>query len=192
MMTTARWAGVAVATAALVLGPGRPLAAPPVPPSGYTIGPEDLLDVTVWNNTGISRTVPVRPDGKISLPLLDDVQAAGLTPKQLKDDLTRRLAKYISSPEVSVIVREIHSFRVAVIGEVIKPGRYDFRSRASVLDAIAIAGGFSPFASRSKLVIVRVEGSTVTRIPCDYNKVVSADGQQESFFLRPGDTLIVP
>src|SRR2546422_2597301 len=192
MMTTARWAGAAVATAALVLGPGCPLAAPPVPTSGYTIGSGDLLEVTVWNNAGISRTVPARPDGKISLPLLDDVQAAGVTPKQLKDDLTRRLAKYVSSPEVSVIVREIHSLRVAVVGEVNKPGRYDLRSRASVLDAIALAGGFSPFARRSKMVIVRVEGSTVTRIPCDYNKVVSADGQQESFFLRPGDTLIVP
>jgi polysaccharide biosynthesis/export protein len=116
------------------------------PTSGYTIGSGDLLEVTVWNNAGISRTVPVRPDGKISLPLLDDVQAAGLTPKQLKDDLTRRLAKYISSPEVSVIVREIHSLQVAVIGEVNKPGRYDLKSRASVIDAIALAGGFSHLA----------------------------------------------
>lgn len=192
MMTTARWAGAAVAVAALMLGAGRPLAAPPVPTIGYTIGPEDLLDITVWNNAGISRTVPVRPDGKISLPLLDDVQAAGLTPKQLKDDLTRRLAKYVASPEVSVIVREIHSLRVAVIGEVNKPGRYDFKSRASVLDAIALAGGFSPFAIRSKMVILRVEGSTVKRIPCNYNKVVAAEVELESFFLQPGDTLVVP
>jgi polysaccharide export outer membrane protein len=192
MMTTARWAGAAIAVAALMLGPGRPLAAPPVPTGGYTIGPEDLLDVTVWNNAGISRTVPVRPDGKISLPLLDDVQAAGLTPKQLKDDLTRRLAKYISSPEVSVIVREIHSLRVAVIGEVSKPGRYDLKSRASVLDAIALAGGFSPYATRSKMVILRVGGSTIKRIPCNYNKVVAAEVEPECFFLQPGDTLVVP
>jgi len=186
-----RWMGAAVVAAALVLGPGHPLAAPPVPPSGYTMGPEDVLDVTVWNNTGLSRTVPVRPDGMISLPLLDDVQAAGLTPKQLKADLTRRLAKYITSPEVSVIVREIHSLKVAVIGEVRKPGRYDLKSRTSVLDAIALAGGFNDFARRSKMSIVRVEGSTVTRIPCDYDKVVSS-GPVEAFFLRPGDTLIVP
>jgi len=126
-----RWAGAAVAVAALVLGPGYSLAAPPESPSGYTIGAEDILDVTVWNNTGISRTVPVRPDGKISLPLLDDVQAAGLTPRQLKADLTRRLAKYIGSPEVSVVVREIHSLKVAVIGEVRKPGRRD-RARRRV------------------------------------------------------------
>jgi polysaccharide biosynthesis/export protein len=192
MMTTARWAGAAVAVAALLLGPGRPLAAPPVLTSGYTIGPGDLLDVTVWNNAGISRTVPVRPDGKISLPLLDDVQAAGLTPKQLKDDLTRRLAKYISSPEVSVIVREIHSLQVAVIGEVNRPGRYDLKSRASILEALALAGGFSPFATRSKMVILRVEGSTIKRIPCNYNKVVAAEVEPESFFLQPGDTLLVP
>src|SRR6267142_857038 len=185
-----RWMGAAVVAAALVLGPGHPLAAPPVPPSGYTMGPEDVLDVTVWNNTGLSRTVPVRPDGMISLPLLDDVQAAGLTPKQLKADLTRRLAKYITSPEVSVIVREIHSLKVAVIGEVRKPGRYDVGSRASVLDALALAGGFNDWARRSKMVILRVEGSTVTRIPCDYDKVVS--GQLETFLLQPGDTLIVP
>ncbi len=192
MVATARWAGAAVVVLALMLGPGRPLAAPPIPPSGYTIGPEDLLDVTVWNNAAISRTVPVRPDGKISLPLLDDVQAAGLTPKQLKGDLARRLAKYISAPEVSVIVREIHSLRVAVLGEVNKPGRYDLKSRASVLDAIALAGGFSPYAARSKLVILRVAGSTVKRIQCNYNKVVAAEVEPESFFLQPGDTLVVP
>ena len=192
MVATARWAGAAVAVLALMLGPGRPLAAPPIPPSGYTIGPEDLLDITVWNNAAISRTVPVRPDGKISLPLLDDVQAAGLTPKQLKGDLARRLAKYISAPEVSVIVREIHSLRVAVLGEVNKPGRYDLKSRASVLDAIALAGGFSPYAARSKLVILRVAGSTVKRIQCNYNKVVAAEVEPESFFLQPGDTLVVP
>jgi len=186
-----RWAGAAVAVAALMLGPGSSLAAPPVPPSGYTIGAEDILDVTVRNNTVISRTVPVRPDGMISLPLLDDVQAAGLTPKQLKADLTRRPAKFIAAPEVSVVVREIHSLKVAVIGEVRKPGRYDLKSRTSVLDAIALAGGFNDFARRSKMTIVRVEGSTVTRIPCDYNKVVS-EGPIEVFFLRPGDTLVVP
>jgi polysaccharide export outer membrane protein len=176
---------------ALMLGPGCPLAAPPIPTNGYTIGPDDVLDVTVWNNVAISRTVPVRPDGKISLPLLDDVQAAGLTPRQLKDDLVRRLTKYISSPEVSVIVREIHSHQVAVLGEVNKPGRYSLKSRASILDAIALAGGFSPYANRSKLVILRVVGSTVKRIPCNYDKIVAADVEPESFFLQPGDTLVV-
>lgn len=190
-MTTARWAAAAIATV-MMLGSVLPLAATPVSTGEYTIGPEDILDITVWNNAAISRTVPVRPDGKISLPLLDDVQAAGLTPRQLKDDLRRRLTRYISAPEVSVIVREIHSMRVAVIGAVNKPGRYQLKSRATVLDAIALAGGFNTWARRSRMTIVRVEGSTVTRIPCDYDKVVSTDTQHESFFLRPGDTLVVP
>jgi polysaccharide export outer membrane protein len=190
-MVATRWASATIAVLALMVGAGA-VAASPIPTSGYTIGPDDVLDVTVWNNAAISRTVPVRPDGKISLPLLDDVQAAGLTPKQLKDDLARRLAKYISSPEVSVIVREIHSLQVAVLGEVKQPGRYALKNRASVLDAIALAGGFSPFANRSKLVILRVAGSTVKRIPCNYNKVVAADVEPESFFLQPGDTLVVP
>lgn len=185
-----RWAVAAVAVA-LGLGPGHAIAGPAVPPSGYTIGAEDILDITVWNNTVISRTVPVRPDGMISLPLLDDVPAAGLTPKQLKVDLTKRLARFISAPEVSVVVREIRSLKVAVIGEVRKPGRYDLKSRTSVLDALALAGGFNDFARRSKMMIVRVEGSTVTRIPCDYDKVI-ASGQPEVFFLQPGDTLVVP
>ena len=188
MMMT-KWASAAV-VAALVLGVVGAHAQPAS--NGYIIGPEDVLDITVWNNTGMSRTVPVRPDGKITLPLVDDVQAAGLSPRQLKDDLTRRLVKYIASPEVSVIVREVHSFRVAVLGEVNKPGRYDFKSRASVLEAIALAGGFSPFASRSKMVILRVDGSNVKRIPYDYNKVIAADGPSDGFFLRPGDTVIVP
>jgi polysaccharide export outer membrane protein len=191
MAATARWVGAAVAVSVLMLGPGCPLASPSIPTSGYTIGPADLLDITVWNNVGLSRTVPVRPDGKISLPLLDDVQAAGLTPKQLKDNLARRLSKYISSPEVSVIVREIHSLRVAVLGEVNRPGRYDLKSRATILDAIALAGGFSPYAARSKLVILRVVGSTVTRIPCNYDKIVAAEVEAESFFLQAGDTLVV-
>ncbi len=190
-MTTTMWTSAAITAAGLMLGVVNAPAAQTVS-TGYVIGSDDVLDITVWNNTGLSRTVPVRPDGKISLPLLDDVQAAGLSPKQLKDDLTRRLVKYVASPEVSVIVREIRSFRVAVIGEVNKPGRYDFKSRASVLEAIALAGGFNAFASKSKMVILRVDGSTLKRIPCDYNKVIAADGHSESYFLRPGDTVIVP
>jgi len=95
----------------------------------YRIGPEDVLDISVWNNTAISRTVPVRPDGKISLPLLNDVQAAGLTPMQLRDVLNKKLAEYLPTPEVSVIVREVHSFKVSVIGEVKRPGRHGRRAR---------------------------------------------------------------
>src|SRR5213594_2688427 len=161
----------------------------------YRIGPEDVLDIAVWNNTAISRTVPVRPDGKISLPLLNDVQAAGLTPMQLRDVLIKKLAEYIPAPEVSVIVREVHSIKVSVIGEVKKPGRHELKNRATVLDALAMAEGLGEFASRGRIVILRQEGNTLKRIPFNYNKVVSANGangEMENFLLQPGDIVVVP
>src|SRR5438093_9274241 len=158
----------------------------------YRIGPEDVLDISVWNNTAISRTVPVRPDGRISLPLLNDVQAAGLTPMQLRDALNKKLAEYIPTPEVSVIVREVHSFKVSVIGEVKKPGRHELKSRATVMDALAIAEGLGEFAARGRIVILRPDGNTLKRIPFNYNKVVSTDGELENFMLQPGDIIVVP
>ena len=185
-MTLARCGGVAIAAMALQIGVDCGLA------DQYTIGPDDVLDVAVWNNTAISRTVPVRPDGKISLPLVNDVQAAGLTPMQLKDVVTKKLSNYISAPEVSVIVREIHSVTVSVMGQVKKAGRYEVRTRTTVLDAIAAAGGFTDFASRSRVAVLRQEGKTVTRIPFDYSKGIEADGKQENFFLRAGDIVMVP
>src|SRR5881296_361976 len=181
--------------------PGPGSAAAPAEESGsrpaseqgdYRIGPEDVLDIAVWNNTAISRTVPVRPDGKISLPLLNDVQAAGLTPMQLRDVLIKKLAEYIPAPEVSVIVREVHSIKVSVIGEVKKPGRHELKSRATVLDALAMAEGLGEFASRGRIVILRPDGNTLKRIPFNYNKVVSTDGELENFMLQPGDIIVVP
>ncbi len=158
----------------------------------YRIGPEDVLDISVWNNTAISRTVPVRPDGRISLPLLNDVQAAGLTPMQLRDALNKKLAEYIPTPEVSVIVREVHSIKVSVIGEVKKPGRHELKSRATVLDALAMAEGLGEFAARGRIIILRPDGNTLKRIPFNYNKVVSTDGELENFMLQPGDIIVVP
>ena len=184
--------------------PGPGSAAAPAEESGsrpaseqgdYRIGPEDVLDIAVWNNTAISRTVPVRPDGKISLPLLNDVQAAGLTPMQLRDVLIKKLAEYTPTPEVSVIIREVHSFKVSVIGEVKRPGRHELKSRATVLDALAMAEGLGEFASRGRIVILRPDGNTLKRIPFNYNKVVSANGANgdlENFLLQPGDIVVVP
>ena len=181
--------------------PGPGSAAAPAEESGsrpaseqgdYRIGPEDVLDIAVWNNTAISRTVPVRPDGKISLPLLNDVQAAGLTPMQLRDVLIKKLAEYTPTPEVSVIIREVHSFKVSVIGEVKMPGRHELKSRATVLDALALAQGLGEFAARGRIVILRPDGNNLKRIPFNYNKVVSADGELESFMLQPGDIIVVP
>jgi len=173
--------------------PAKENGSKPTPEQGdYRIGPEDVLDIAVWNNTAISRTVPVRPDGKISLPLLNDVQAAGLTPMQLRDVLIKKLAEYIPAPEVSVIVREVHSIKVSVIGEVKKPGRHELKSRATVLDALAMAEGLGEFAARGRIIILRPDGNTLKRIPFNYNKVVSTDGELENFMLQPGDIIVVP
>ncbi|NWF71545.1 MAG: polysaccharide biosynthesis/export family protein [Nitrospirae bacterium] len=158
----------------------------------YRIGPEDVLDISVWNNVAISRTVPVRPDGKISLPLVNDVQAGGLTPNQLRSVLLKKLAEYVPSPEVSVIVREVHSFKVSVIGEVKKTGRHELKGRATVLDILAMAEGFGEFAGRGRIVVLRPEGKTMRQIPFNYNKVVSNNGAMENFFLQPGDIIVVP
>jgi polysaccharide export outer membrane protein len=158
-------------------------------PETYRIGPEDVLQISVWKNEAMSRSVPVRPDGKISLPLLNDVQAGGLTALELREALAKKLAEYMPSPEVSVIVTDVRSFKVSVIGEVARPGRYDLRSWTTVLDVLALAGGFTQFASRSRILILQPDGKTMKRIPFNYNKV---GGEQENFYLRNGDIIVVP
>jgi polysaccharide biosynthesis/export protein len=185
----AKTAGVAAARAG---GDEAPASPAPVVDGDYRIGPEDTLDIAVWNNTAISRTVPVRPDGKISLPLLNDVQAAGLTPMQLREVLVKRLADYMPTPEVSVIVREVHSFKVSVMGEVKKAGQYELKSRATVLDVIALAGGFTEFAARSRIVILRPNGGAVKRVAFNYNKAVGSEVPPDELFLQPGDVVVVP
>ena len=160
--------------------------------SEYRIGPEDVLNISVWNNSAISRTVPVRPDGKISLPLVNDVHASGLTPNQLRMVLMKKLAEYVPSPEVSVIVEEVHSFKVSVIGEVKKTGRHELKGGATVLDVLAMGEGFGDFASRGRIVVLRPEGKTMRQIPFNYNKVVSSEGALENFLLQPGDIIVVP
>jgi polysaccharide biosynthesis/export protein len=157
----------------------------------YQIGPEDVLDISVWKNPELSRTVPVRPDGKVSLPLLNDFRAAGLTPSDLRDQLVARLSDFVPTPEVSVIVREVHSRKVAVVGAVKTAGRYELKSPMTVLEAIALAQGFTDFAARDRIVVLRQSGGTTTRIPFNYRKI--ADGMdQENFFVRPGDIIVVP
>ena len=158
----------------------------------YLIGPEDVLDVTVWKNCpDLCRTVPVRPDGKLSLPLVNDVQAAGMTPMDLRQHLADQLAEYIPSPEVSVIVREVHNFKVAVVGAVKMPGRYEMKSPMTVLEAIALAQGLSDFASRDRIVVLREVNGKTTEIPFNYRKI-GDNGSQQNFFLRPGDIVVVP
>jgi polysaccharide biosynthesis/export protein len=173
-------------------GAELPGALTPAVDGDYRIGPEDTLDIVVWNNTAISRAVPVRPDGKISLPLLNDLQAAGLTPMQLRDTLSKKLSDYMPTPEVSVIVREVHSFKVSVIGEVKKAGQYELKSRTTVLDVIALAGGFTEFAARARIVILRANGAAVRRVSFNYNRAISSEVPSEELFLQPGDVVVVP
>ena len=157
----------------------------------YRIGREDLLDISVWKNPELSRTVPVRPDGKVSLPLVNDIQAAGLTPSDLRQQLTKRFAEFIPAPEVSVIVREVHSMKVAVVGSVKNPGRYELKSAATVLEMIALSQGLTDFASRDRIVVLRQNGSDTKRIPFNYRKVAAGD-DKENLVVQPGDIIVVP
>jgi polysaccharide export outer membrane protein len=159
--------------------------------SAYQIGPEDVLEISVWKNPELSRTVPVRPDGKVSLPLVNDIQAAGLTPIDLRDQVTAKLSEYIPAPEVSVIVREVHSRKVTVAGAVKLPGRYELKSTMTVLEVIALAQGLTDFASRDRIVILRQNGQKTERIPFNYRKINEA-AQQDNFLVRPGDIVFVP
>jgi len=158
----------------------------------YLIGPEDVLDITVWKNCpDLCRTVPVRPDGKMSLPLVNDVQAAGLTPMDLRQQLAQQLAEYLPSPEVSVIVREVHNFKVAVVGSVKMPGDYEIKSQATVLELLARAQGLTEFANRDKIVVLRQNGTKTERIKFNYRKVAEGD-DQDNFYVRSGDIIVVP
>ncbi len=157
----------------------------------FFIGPEDILDIQVWKNPELSRTVPVRPDGKVSLPLVNDIQAAGLTPTDLRDQLTTRLSEYLPSPEVAVIVREVHSVKVAVVGAVKIPGRYEIKSPTTVLELLAQAQGLTEFASRDRIVVLRQNGGTTKRIPFNYRKA-GEGSENDNFFVRPGDIIVVP
>jgi polysaccharide export outer membrane protein len=158
----------------------------------FRIGPEDTLQISVWRNEAMSKTIPVRPDGMISLPLLNEVKAAGLTPAELRQVLSTKLAEYMPTPEVSVILTDVKSFKVSVIGEVRKPARYELKSWTTILDVLALAGGFTEFAARGRIVVLRPNGKTIKSIQFNYNKVVTAGGEQENFYLRPGDIVLVP
>lgn len=161
-------------------------------PGEYLVGPGDVLHLSVWKDASLERVVTVRPDGMISYPLLNDVQASGLTPLQLQKNLTDKLKQYMADPEVSVVVQEVHSFAVSVLGEVKTPGRYELKGQATVLDVLAQAGGLSPYASASSIVILRAEGGVNKRIPFDYNAAVSKRAPEQVFYVHPGDIIMIP
>src|SRR5206468_8778194 len=149
-------------------------------PSGCVMGPGDVVQIAVWENDTLSRVVPVRPDGKISLPLLHDVSAARLTAMQLRDKLSRALAEFLPSPEVAVAVTDVRSMRVSVLGEVQKPGVLELRGTTTILEAIAMAGGFRDFASPSKITVIRTDaGGQTQKIRFNYNRAVSNGSSDE-------------
>jgi polysaccharide export outer membrane protein len=158
----------------------------------YVIGPQDMLDVNVWKEPDMTRAVPVRPDGKISLPLINDVQAAGLTPQQLASSVTEKLRKYLTGPQVTVIVTAINSQRVFVVGEVLRAGAFPLISGMTVLQALANAGGFTTFANVKKIHVMRVVNGKHTELPFNYREVLKGDNPDQNIKLEPGDTVVVP
>ena len=163
----------------------------------FLLGPEDVLEVTVWRNQDLSRTVVIRPDGKISLPLIGDVQASGLNSSQVAAKIAARLTEFKENPNVSVSLKEVNSYFIFVLGEVLKPGKYPLKSYATVLQGVSMAGGFTPFASKNRMQVIRAQTSdggkeSQIRIPVPYNELVSGKGAIENFILKSGDTIVVP
>jgi len=209
-----RWdvfcAGLLVLTFGTVLPAAGQEAKPPASPAGeqaleksslivtseYYIGPEDVLEIIVWRNADLSKVVTVRPDGRISLPLLGDVEATGLTPAQLTANIVGKLKQFKETPTVSVILQQVNSYGVYVLGEVTKPGRYFLKSKTTLLQAVTNAGGFTPTAARNKIVIFRWgEGpnqNRETKLKASYDDIVLRDSSTQNVILKPGDTIVVP
>ena len=158
----------------------------------YILGPEDVIDISVWKNENLSRVVSIRPDGKISLPLIGDVEAAGLTTSQLRDSIKEKLKEYKETPEVSIIVKEINSLVVYITGEINRPGKLMLRSNTTILQAIILAGGFTQYASPNKILLLRRVGGIDTRKQIHYKNIVSGKSPEEDILLQRGDTIIVP
>jgi polysaccharide biosynthesis/export protein len=161
-------------------------------PQDYIIGPDDVLQVLFWRDKDMSGEFIVRPDGKISLPLLNDVQAAGLTPEQLRARVVEQAAKYLEDPTATVVVKQINSRRVFITGTVEKPGSYQLTTRTTVMQLIATAGGLKEYAKRDKIKILRAGKNRDQRLSFDYDRVVSGRNQQQNIELKPGDTVVVP
>jgi polysaccharide export outer membrane protein len=174
-----------------------PAPAPVVPagvdlPAGYVVGPEDVLTIVVWREKDLSGDVTVRPDGRITLPLINDIVAQGLTPDQLRDQLKAQFDKYVEDSSVSVVVKQINSRKVFVTGMVGKPGAYPLTSTMSVLQLISMAGGLHEFAKAKEIVVMRTENGAPKAIKFNYEEVRKGRKLQQNIELRPGDTVLVP
>jgi polysaccharide export outer membrane protein len=187
--------GSAIASVRATSSPARDSQPAPVPAAAdpaYVIGPEDMLDISVWKEPDVSRVVPVRPDGRISLPLIHDVEAAGMSPQQLGASVAERLRKYLNDPQVTVIVTAINSQRVFVVGEVLRAGAFPLLPRMTVLQALSSAGGFTTFADVKKIRVVRSRHGKQVELPFNYRDVLKGDKPDQNIKLEPGDTIVVP
>lgn len=158
----------------------------------YIIGPRDFLDISVWKEPDLTRSLTVRPDGKVSIPLLNDVQAAGLTPTQLATKIATDLKKFVTDPQVTVIVTQINSQRVYILGEVSRAGAYPLLPQMTVLQALSSAGGLSTFANRKKIYVLREVDGKPVKYPFNYKDVLAGKSANENIELKPGDTIVVP
>jgi polysaccharide export outer membrane protein len=167
-------------------------------PAGFLLGPEDVLDITVWKNADLSRVTAIRPDGLISMPIIGDVQAAGLTADALAHRIADRLKQFVAgSPAVSVSVKELNSYSVFVLGEVTKPGKFQAKSYVTLLQAISMAGGFTEYAKKNRMQVVRVRPNGdhkvhEIRIPVRYDDLLVGNGEPGNIILLSGDTVVVP
>jgi polysaccharide export outer membrane protein len=157
----------------------------------YVIGAEDVLHIQVWKEADLTATLPVRPDGKISLPLVNDVQAAGLTPEKLAETLTEKLKKYIADPRVTVVVTQINSKRIYVTGEVLKAGAMPMLPNMTVLQALSTAG-LNQFAKTKGIYVLRIENGKQEKLAVNYRKLVKGEQIEQNYVLQPGDTIVVP
>lgn len=163
-----------------------------VVPSGYIVGDSDIIRVNVWKEPEVSQTVVVRTDGNISLPLINEVKVSGMTPLQIQDMVAEKLKNFLNNPQVTVTVIEIHSKRAFITGEVARPGTYSLNAQTTVLQLIAQAGGFTPFAKKDSIVVLRTEDGRQSRLKFSYKEVVQGKKTEQNVALHPGDTVVVP
>jgi polysaccharide export outer membrane protein len=161
-------------------------------PLGYIVGDSDVIRVNVWKEPEVSQTVVVRTDGNISLPLINEVKVSGMTPLQIQDLVAEKLKAFLNSPQVTVTVIEIHSKRAFITGEVARPGTYSLNAQTTVLQLIAQAGGFTPFAKTDSIVVLRTEDGRQSRLKFKYKEVVQGKKTEQNIALHPGDTVVVP
>lgn len=158
----------------------------------YQLGPEDIIEISVWKEPDLTKEIAVRPDGKISYPLLGEIQAAGKTVKELREDISERLEKYVTDAQVTVILLKAQHYKIYVVGKVNKPGEFIVGRPANVMQALAMAGGLTPFASPGRIVILRRVGDTEQTLPFDYKAVSRGQFLEQNVTLLPGDVVVVP